>query len=1089
MLKNSNTVSPSLAAQETVVKNFGEAFGSPRVSTNLHDRRDADNGRYSQNRSTVFVEARQETIDWLVANNFPALPVAPQQEPHKYPKRNKNGEIEYEGDGTPKPLFTGKNPSYLDKGGIPHLINHHKYRERLPTQEEYGKWFGNPQNGVGTLGGWNDATWIDLDVKNFESASNCEEAALEIIEKLAAHFPYFEKTHSGGYRILIGHPDANKTTKECQSKITNFALEPGGKHVGECLSKGRFTVLAPTVGTSGNSYENINRAKPVPVEDLADIGIYSSRSKQRKQSTTKTKSKPKSTKSSASTSGIDLEKLINPNAKQILYGNSSGDRSADLAAFIQEVYGWLNWCNKNNIPFSGDAYDLSSQAGEALGIDSDRRERIVDGIDLENCVPAAFQYGDIPCWKKIKGADKEVWKSKCPQDIFDEMEASQKKQYKTKQSKQPAVTFNQQVYQKFFSGDWICADRKLYKFLGTYYELVDDSELIRKITAFANSYKVATDEGEIKYPYAHTKHVTEALNWAKNSTSIKADKLNPPGINCTNGIVRIEWDGRTPQVRLVAHSPEDYYTYKPLIQYNPLANPEHCSRLLRCLEPAQQQVLLRNLGASLDLSRVREIRGREVKILLCAGLGSNGKDALREVVSTIYGKQGITSVSLADFASYDTGRKFPLAPLRFSRVNWASENPQTERLDRLQSLKLFATGNLLHSEQKGKDHVEFVPKGIGLFNVNESPALEGTMQAIKDRIAVLAFNKTFKNNPNPSNPDELLADPRFAYDPEFVQKEVAPAFLNMMLEGLKKLAKEGIDYSCCEDAFVKVQKENNHLFQFCEDLGLVEDPNGTASTAEIWAHLEQWYFDNEILQEIDGKRIWHDQVRPSDKNVKSANQVMARFKKIFPKAQEVKIPHPVHGARKAKKAFKGISFSISTNRTPIIENRTPNTPPVAPPKTTQNQYLHPQHPQFLISHAGEYEISKENNIQNTINCETEKSKNNVVTPPIGGVGGGTRVNKGKIGGAVGVQLGVQNQKLGVQTEKEADLKAKNLKPGTKITCYPTHSDKELITAEIKGFYGGSLHISWEDCEGFISTDQVVEVLPDRKWWDGAAGMQ
>lgn len=431
MLKNSNTVSHCLQApEETVIKNLGEAFSSPYVSTNLHDRRDADNGRYSQNRSTVFVEARQETIDWLVANNFPALPVAPQQEPHKYPKRNKNGEIEYEGDGTtPKPLFTGKNPSYLDKGGNPHLINHHKYRERLPTQKEYDKWFGNPQNGVGTLGGWNDATWIDLDVKNFESASDCEAAALEIIEKLAAHFPYFEKTHSGGYRILISHPDANKTTKECQSKITNFALEPGGKHVGECLSKGRFTVLAPTVGTSGNSYENINRAKPVPVGDLADIGIYSSRSKQRKQSTTKTKSRSKSTKSSPSTCGIDLEKLITPNAKQILYGNStSGDRSADLAAFIQEVYGWLNWCNQNNIPFSGDAYDLSSQAGEALGIDLDRIDRILDGIDLDNCIPAAEEEGGTEaCWKKIKSLDKAIYRNNCQDSIKNEIDSEQKK--------------------------------------------------------------------------------------------------------------------------------------------------------------------------------------------------------------------------------------------------------------------------------------------------------------------------------------------------------------------------------------------------------------------------------------------------------------------------------------------------------------------------------------------------------------------------------------------------------------------------------------------------------------------------------------
>ncbi|BCL40308.1 hypothetical protein [Nostoc sp. MS1] len=67
----------------------------------------------------------------------------------------------------------------------------------------------------------------------------------------------------------------------------------------------------------------------------------------------------------------------------------------------------------------------------------------------------------------------------------------------------------------------------------------------------------------------------------------------------------------------------------------------------------------------------------------------------------------MTSCSLADFVAYDEGRKFALAPLVNSRVNWASENPQTTRLDKIQSLKLFATGNVLHSERKGKDHIEY----------------------------------------------------------------------------------------------------------------------------------------------------------------------------------------------------------------------------------------------------------------------------------------------------------------------------------------------------------------------------------------------
>jgi hypothetical protein len=118
----------------------------------------------------AFVEKRQEVINWLIKNGFPVLPVAPKQDSVKYPKKNSKHEIEYEKDGvTPKPLFTGKNPSYLDERGVPHLVSHTKYQSKLPSKAELKIWFANPLNGIGTLGGWNDAVWIDFDEKHFDS--------------------------------------------------------------------------------------------------------------------------------------------------------------------------------------------------------------------------------------------------------------------------------------------------------------------------------------------------------------------------------------------------------------------------------------------------------------------------------------------------------------------------------------------------------------------------------------------------------------------------------------------------------------------------------------------------------------------------------------------------------------------------------------------------------------------------------------------------------------------------------------------------------------------------------------------------------
>ncbi|WP_267209706.1 hypothetical protein, partial [Brucella melitensis] len=87
------------------------------------------------------------------------------------------------------------------------------------------------------------------------------------------------------------------------------------------------------------------------------------------------------------------------------------------------------------------------------------------------------------------------------------------------------------------------------------------------------------------------------------------------------------------------------------------------------------------------------------------------------------------------------------------------------------------------------------------------------------------------------NHDELLADPRFAYDVDFVQECVAPAFLNKMIAGLQALIAEGIDYSCTQQALEEIQAENSHLFQFCKDTGLGYKANGIVTAFDIWQRL------------------------------------------------------------------------------------------------------------------------------------------------------------------------------------------------------------------------------------------------------------
>ena len=355
----------------------------------------------------------QNTIDRLLAIGCPPLPVAPAQDADRYPAKDKQGSVKHDKHGDPTPAFTGKNPSYLDSKGTPHLINHHKYQSDLPTEANIRKWFENPANGIGTLGGHGGITWIDFDAKHFADQAVCDTAVTELIAKYNLGDTWVERTGSGGWRIAV--------KPSIVPAFTNFALSEGGDHVGEVLGHGRFTVLAPTIHPNGQTYELLSDRPPIAVESLESIGIFPH-----------SKSKPPSQrrerpKQSASPIGatIKLEDLGNPASREILQGRySCDDRSAALTAAVKEWYGWENFCDANRVAYSGTAELLAQEAGAALGLDSDRVDRILKTIDAADCHPAALSKGgEDSCWKRIRKLDRETYDRLCPETVKQSIES------------------------------------------------------------------------------------------------------------------------------------------------------------------------------------------------------------------------------------------------------------------------------------------------------------------------------------------------------------------------------------------------------------------------------------------------------------------------------------------------------------------------------------------------------------------------------------------------------------------------------------------------------------------------------------------
>jgi putative DNA primase/helicase len=459
----------------------------------------------------------------------------------------------------------------------------------------------------------------------------------------------------------------------------------------------------------------------------------------------------------------------------------------------------------------------------------------------------------------------------------------------------------------YSDGHYVSIGGLLYRFTGSYYEELNESSEKRRIGGWLKTYSEKVKGAWVKNR-ADTASVNAVFNWVVNQTAVDPVEVNPGGLNCTNGVVKINPDGSH---LLMPHDAKQVYTYVGC-KYDPNIDPTNGDRLLECLEPSQREIFLRTAAAALNLKLVRsKLTGRGVKGLLCHGEGSNGKDTLRAVLAAVFGR-GMTGRSLSDFKSYDMGRKFALAGIEGSICNWASENTAKVDLDNLQSLKQFITGDPIDIERKGKDSYEYKPNAIFFANCNKLPSITGGTSAIDDRYGILRFDKTYVRNAIAAE-GQLEADPRFKDDEKFILERVAPAMLNKLLERLPLLLSEGIDYKATKDAMQKAQEESRHLWQFAREVGLEVQSGGRVWVKDLWEELQNWYENAGILErEFDGKGkeklIWHELFNKYDVPVKAINQLSARLSEIFPKIQMRQYWERDEMERRSQRYLLGIGF-------------------------------------------------------------------------------------------------------------------------------------------------------------------------------------
>ncbi len=457
----------------------------------------------------------------------------------------------------------------------------------------------------------------------------------------------------------------------------------------------------------------------------------------------------------------------------------------------------------------------------------------------------------------------------------------------------------------YSDGYWASIAGQIYQFTGSYYELKSEATEKRRILEWLKTYSEKGKGGVYRRNRANSSSVNEVYNWMVLGLAVDIETVNPPGLNCSNGVVKINSDGSH---TITPHDPKQVYTYIGG-KYDPDIDATDCDRLLECLEPQQREIFLRTIAAALCLPLAR-LKMSRVKGLLCHGDGSNGKDTLRTALVAVLGR-GVTGKSLKDFQIYDTGRKFPLAGLENSLCNWSSENADAVKLDKLQSLKQFITGDELTIEHKGRGEYPYKPEAIFLANCNVLPSISSDAEAIRSRYCILSFKKTYVVGASVGK-GELEADPRFKEDPNFILEQIAPALLNKMLERIPLLLAQGINYGSSDAALREAQEKSQHLWQFVRDMGIEVQSGGRIYVKDLWEHLQEWYQEVGIL-EIEGnedkkKLVWNDLPNRYDTPVKAINQVYARLCEIFPKLQKQRDEGRTDSDRRGQSYLSGIGF-------------------------------------------------------------------------------------------------------------------------------------------------------------------------------------
>jgi P4 family phage/plasmid primase-like protien len=223
--------------------------------------------------------------------------------------------------------------------------------------------------------------------------------------------------------------------------------------------------------------------------------------------------------------------------------------------------------------------------------------------------------------------------------------------------------------------------------------------------------------------------------------------------------------------KFLEHDPAHYLTSKSPVKFDSSAT---CPEIERFMGSALGSI--DNVLSFLDIMTAKCTDLLFEYFVALIGGGSNGKTIAEELIRAFFGDETISEVDLVNLTQNRFDRR-ELFKKKFLINSEVSGDVKESRW-----IKYISGGGRIDADQKGKDHIQFRPKCLIIFDTNNPPKFADSSYAFQRRLVKIDFTRRFVDDPKEENERER--------DPFIIQKITSHGELSGLLNLLLLRARD-----------------------------------------------------------------------------------------------------------------------------------------------------------------------------------------------------------------------------------------------------------------------------------------------------------